>query len=150
MSKSHVPSRAIEGIILVCRGHRVILDADPAKLYGVSTKALNQAVKRNRRRFPSDFLMQLTEDEWAEIRNNRSQIVTGSQKHRDPHALPAGISCLCRHSGMGRSPTLSCARRVSHFPPWQYQASRIRWKFFEMVEVFAKLCIFGRELKVNP
>ena len=88
MSKSHVPSRAIEGIILVCRGHRVILDADLAKLYGVSTKALNQAVKRNRRRFPSDFLMQLAEDEWAEMRNNRSQIVTGTQKHRDPHALP--------------------------------------------------------------
>jgi ORF6N domain len=53
-----------------------------AELYEVQTKALNQAVRRNRDRFPADFMFQLTEEEVSEL--NRSQFVTGSQKHRDP------------------------------------------------------------------
>ena len=51
-------------------------------LYGVTTKALNQAVKRNAERFPEDFMFRLTQAETETL--NRSQIVTGSQKHRDP------------------------------------------------------------------
>jgi hypothetical protein len=57
-----------------------------ARIYGVPTKALNQAVKRNFKRFPDDFLFQLTSEDIADL--NRSQIVTGSQKHRDPRLLP--------------------------------------------------------------
>lgn len=68
------------------RGQKVILDADLARIYGVSTKALNQAVKRNLKRFPDDFLFRLTAKEAADV--NRSQFVTGSQKHRDPRLLP--------------------------------------------------------------
>ena len=49
--------------ILVIRGQRVILDADLAHLYGVRTRALNQAVKRNRERFPADFVFQLSTEE---------------------------------------------------------------------------------------
>jgi len=52
----------------------------------VPTKVLNQAVRRNRDRFPEDFMFQLTADEATAL--NRSQIVTGSQKHRDPRFLP--------------------------------------------------------------
>ena len=59
-----VPS--VEQSILLIRGHRVMLDADLARLYGVSTKALNQAVKRNRDRFPKDFMFRLTEKERQE------------------------------------------------------------------------------------
>jgi hypothetical protein len=59
-----------------------MLDRDLAELYQVQTKALNQAVRRNRDRFPTDFMFQLSEKEVAEL--NRSQIETGSQKHRDP------------------------------------------------------------------
>jgi len=55
-------------------------------LYGVTTKALNQAVKRNLDRFPEDFMFQLTAAEHVQL--NRSQIVTGSQRHRDPRNLP--------------------------------------------------------------
>jgi hypothetical protein len=68
--------------ILVLRGQRVLLDAELAGLYGVTTKALNQAVKRNAERFPEDFMFRLTRTETEAL--NRSQIVTGSQKHRDP------------------------------------------------------------------
>jgi phage regulator Rha-like protein len=57
------------------RGERVMLDSDLASIYGVETKALNRAVKRNRDRFPKDFLFQLTEDEW---KNLRYQIGTAS------------------------------------------------------------------------
>ena len=53
--------------ILLIRGQRVLLDADLAVLYGSSTKALNQAVKRNTRRFPADFMFRLTPEEKAEV-----------------------------------------------------------------------------------
>lgn len=72
--------------ILLLRGQRVILDADLAVLYGVSTKALNQAVKRNAERFPDDFVFRLSRDETRVL--NRSQIVTSPQKHRNPRFPP--------------------------------------------------------------
>ncbi len=63
----------IESLIRVIRGQQVMLDADLAMLYGIETKALNQAVKRNLNRFPEDFMFQLTQDEAI---CSRSQIVT--------------------------------------------------------------------------
>ena len=63
--------RTIEQMILNIRGHQVMLDRDLASLYGVETKVLNQAVKRNIERFPDDFRFQLTKEECL-----RSQIVT--------------------------------------------------------------------------
>jgi len=56
--------------ILVLRGQKVMLDADLAELYGVETRALNQAVKRNAERFPADFMFRLTEEEKAEVVTN--------------------------------------------------------------------------------
>jgi len=58
---------AIERAILTVRGQRVMIDADLASLYGVTTKALNQALKRNRKRFPADFVFQLTRTEKREL-----------------------------------------------------------------------------------
>ena len=58
-------------------GYKVMLDFDLAKLYGVTTKALNQAMKRNLERFPSDFSFQLTKEQWDSL---RSQIVTAKRK----------------------------------------------------------------------
>lgn len=63
----------IERTILVIRGHKVMMDADLAELYAVSAKVLNQTVRRNKARFPSDFMFQLTDHEVAAL---RSQIVT--------------------------------------------------------------------------
>ena len=86
------PVEVIERKILLIRGHKVMLDADLAKLYGVTTKRLNEQVKRNRDRFPVDFAFQLTVEEWgnfnAQNKSNRSQFATGPQKHRDPRFLP--------------------------------------------------------------
>jgi len=67
MSKTLVPIERVQKVILLIRRERVILDADLAALYGVSTKRLNEQVKRNRSRFPADFMFQLTADEKAEV-----------------------------------------------------------------------------------
>ena len=65
-----VPQEIIENKILLVRGKKVMLDRDLAKLYGVKTKGLNQAVKRNIERFPDDFMFQLTKDEKSEVVTN--------------------------------------------------------------------------------
>ena len=67
-----IPTERIERAILALRGGRVMLDADLAALYGVPVRSLNQAVRRNRGRFPADFMFQLTA---AEFRRLRSQTV---------------------------------------------------------------------------
>lgn len=66
----------VEQTILRIRDEKVILDADLAKLYGVSTKRLNEQVKRNRERFPEDFMFQLTLEEVRATERSRSQIAT--------------------------------------------------------------------------
>jgi hypothetical protein len=62
-----LPVERIDRMILLIRGQRVVLDADLAALYAVPTKAVNQAVKRNLHRFPSDFMFRLTPEEKAQI-----------------------------------------------------------------------------------
>ncbi len=69
-----IPQEIIENKILFIRGKKVMLDRTLADLYGVETKALNQAVKRNVNRFPEDFMFQLTKDEANKLL--RSQFVT--------------------------------------------------------------------------
>lgn len=97
------PKKPIESLILTLRGQKVILDADLAELYGVATKRFNEAIKRNRERFPDDFAFQLTAEEFAILRApnssqlamsspqlvdnqtsapNWSQFATSSRKHR--------------------------------------------------------------------
>ena len=62
-----IPSERIERAILLIRSERVMLDSDLAELYGVETKRLNEQVKRNPRRFPADFMFQLTEPEKLKV-----------------------------------------------------------------------------------
>ena len=95
-----VTDERIERAILLIRGRKVMLDADLAELYGVSTKALNQAVKRNRQRFPQDFMFQLDEQEAAAM---RSQSVTASD--------PAGLI---------RSQIAATAKRNIRYLPYAF------------------------------
>lgn len=88
----------IQNSIVEVRGIKVMLDFDLAEIYGTETKVLNQAVKRNIDRFPKDFMFRLTAKEWKQVslqdnisfvsKDNRSQIVTGSQKHRSKSVMP--------------------------------------------------------------
>ena len=82
---------SIQQQILLVRDQRVMLDFELAALYGVETKALNQAVKRNIERFPADFMFQLTQGEWALVSNNiillRSQNVTTNLAENQDDAI---------------------------------------------------------------
>lgn len=86
MLPSNNPSANVHDLILTMRGQKVILDMDLSRIYGVTTKRLNEQVKRNLERFPTDFMFRLNRTEVGEW--NRSQIATGSQKHRDPRFSP--------------------------------------------------------------
>ena len=92
---SIIPVERIEGSILLIRGQKVMLDADLAELYGVKTKVLLQAVKRNIERFPADFMFQLTRDEFKIL---RSHFVTSSEwggRRYQPYAFTEqGIAML--------------------------------------------------------
>jgi hypothetical protein len=105
----------IARLVHAVRGERVLFDTDLASLYGVSTKALNQAVKRNLARFPADFMFRVTAEEWAILRSQivtsrssstamRSQIVTASKRNvgTPPYAFTEqGVAML---SSVLRSP----------------------------------------------
>ncbi|MCH8853145.1 MAG: ORF6N domain-containing protein [Planctomycetes bacterium] len=82
-----IPTERIERRILLIRGQKMILDADLAVLYGVPTKVLNQAVKRNRRRFPADFMFQLTAFEKTEVVTNCDHLARLKFSSVRPHAF---------------------------------------------------------------
>jgi len=88
-------------LIYEVRGERVMLDSDLASIYGVETKALNRAVKRNRDRFPKDFVFQLSQDDW---KNLRYQIGTSSSdSKRQSLRYQIGTASL-RHGGRRSRP----------------------------------------------
>lgn len=89
ISKAGLQTEEISRRILTIRGQRVMLDADLAELYGVTTKVLNQAVKRNSKRFPQDFAFRLTTEETA---NLKSQIVTSSGWGGRRRSLPLAFT----------------------------------------------------------
>jgi len=68
--------------ILLVRGHKVLLDADLATLYGVSTKRFNEQVRRNSTRFPDDFMFRLSAEEWVSLRSQIATLKTGRGRHR--------------------------------------------------------------------
>lgn len=137
-----VPVEVIAQRIYLIREQKVMLDSDLAELYEVPTKVLNQAVRRNLSRFPKDFMFQLTEEEAQSLRSqlvtsnkglrsqtvtgskhvNRSQFVTGSQKHRDPRSRPyafteqgvAMLSSVLRSNRAVEVTLPSCGRSCSY------------------------------------
>ena len=92
---SEILPESIDRAIIVLRGQRVMLDADLAALYGVEPRALNQAVRRNRRRFPDDFMFQLTSDE---VQRLRSQFVI---LDAEPAEIVAVLPGSRSHRGRG-------------------------------------------------
>jgi ORF6N domain len=76
------PVERITQSILVLRGKRVLLDTDLADLYGVATKRFNQQVRRNLKRFPADFMFQLTDEELLTLRLQNVTLKKGRGQHR--------------------------------------------------------------------
>ncbi len=90
-----VPTERIDSAILVLRGQKVLLSFDLAKLYGVETRALVQAVKRNRGRFPADFMFQLTKAEWADLKSQTVTSSWGGARRATPYAFTEqGVAML--------------------------------------------------------
>lgn len=82
-----IPIERIHLSILVIRGQRVILDADLAMIYGVTTKRINEQVKRNRRRFPKDFMFQLRKNEKDEVVANCDHLAKLKFSRTRPYAF---------------------------------------------------------------
>lgn len=101
-----VPVEYIEYAILVIRGQKVVLDVDLAHLYGVTTGHLKRAVKRNRERFPSDFMFQITQAEYSSLRCRRGILKRGQHAKYLPYAFTEqGVAMF---SGLLNSPRAIC------------------------------------------
>jgi len=80
--ESIIPAERVERAIRMVRGHKVLFDDDLAALYGVTIKRLNEQVKRNIERFPSDFMFQLTREEQDSLRSQIATLEPGRGQHR--------------------------------------------------------------------
>jgi ORF6N domain-containing protein len=109
--QSMIPMGRIERSIYLIRGQKVMLDRDLAELYGVPTKRLNEQVRRNQRRFPGDFMFQLTA---REIESLRSQIATSKQARGGRRYAPLAFT----EQGVAMlSSVLNSERAVDVNPP---------------------------------
>jgi len=116
-SESLIPIEQIDEMIRTIRGIRVILDSDLAKIYGVPTFRFNEAIKRNRHRFPEDFMFQLTREEFNSLksqiamsgRQNSSQIAMSSSKHRGAAYRPYAFT---EHGALQAANVLRSSRAV--------------------------------------
>ncbi|HUJ09885.1 MAG TPA: ORF6N domain-containing protein [Verrucomicrobiae bacterium] len=147
---SSVSIANLDRLILEIRGHKVMLDADLAAVYGVTTKRLNEAVKRNSERFPSDFVFQLTAEEIAALRSqivtsmNRSQFATGSQKHRDPRFRPYAFT---EHGAIMAANVLNSPQAVQMSVFVVRAFLRMRAALSDNRELARKLAALEKELK---
>jgi ORF6N domain len=115
--KSPIPIEQIDGMIRMIRGTRVMLDRDLAKIYGVPTFRFNEAIKRNRHRFPPDFMFQLTREEFDSLKSqiamsksaNSSQFAMSSSKHRGAAYRPY---CFTEHGALQAANVLRSPRAV--------------------------------------
>src|SRR6266481_1900218 len=107
MSKAALTlAKRVDSRILFLRGQKIILDSDLAALYGVEVKHLNQQIKRNRKRFPGDFLFRISAREFEIL---RSQIVTSSDGHGSRRYLPHAFT---EHGAIMAATVLNSERAI--------------------------------------
>ena len=104
---SAIPIERIENRILLIGGRKVLLDADLAALYGVSTKRFNEQVRRNLKRFPPDFMFRLRAEQWRALRSQFATLEAGPGKHRK--YLPLAFT---EHGAIMAAAVLNSARAV--------------------------------------
>jgi len=92
--KALIPAEVIERKIYLIRGHKVMLDGDLAELYGVATKRLNEQVRRNLRRFPSDFMFQLSSKEAESLRSQFATSKRGGRRYLPYAFTEQGVAML--------------------------------------------------------
>lgn len=144
----------VEPLILAVRGTRVILDADLAAVYGVTTKRLNEQVKRNRKRFPEDFCFQLSTEEWKSMPALRSQNATawrGGIRSQNATASKRNIRFMpyafTEHGAIMAANVLNSKRAVQMSVFVVRAFIRMRSMFTDNKELARKLSELERELK---
>jgi len=146
--KSIVPSDTLDRLIHEIRGQKVMLDSDLAEIYGVTTKALNQAVRRKRKKFPSDFMFQLTAKEFEGMRSqnvtasDRSQFATGSK--RNVRYLPYAFT---EHGAIMAANVLNSPRAVQMSVFVVRAFLKMRAALSDNRELARKLAALEQELK---
>jgi len=133
-----VPLERVTQSILMIRGQKVMLDADLAELYGVTTKRLNEQVKRNRARFPTDFMFQLTAEEKAEVVANCDHLA----RLKFSPALPAAFT---EHGAIMAASVLNSARAVEMSIFVVRAFVRLRQMLASNVELARKLATLERK-----
>ena len=111
--KTHTGDEPLEPLILIVRGQRVILDADLARLYGVSTKRFNEAFRRNQKRFPDDFAFQLSAAEFNILRSRAASQLFDPQTESPNWSQFATSSKLQFATRLGR-------HRGAAYRPWAF------------------------------
>lgn len=141
----------IDSLIIEVRRQKVILDGGLARVYGVPTKALNQAVKRNRQRFPADFLFELTADEVEELSRPqfatgllRSQFVTSKVGRGGRRYLPYAFT---EHGAIMAATILNSARAVEMSVFVVRAFVKMRAVLTDTRELAGKLAALEQELK---
>lgn len=145
MSKniSLIPAEAIEKVILVMRDQKVMLDSDLAEIYGVETKRLNEQVRRNIERFPSDFMFQLTAQE---MKNLKSHFATSSSNWGGRRKLPYVFT---EHGAIMAASVLSTPRAVEMSVFVVRAFVRLRTLLATHKELAAKLAELENKLTVH-
>ncbi len=133
----------VQGRILTIRGERVILDSDLAALYGVATKVLNQAVKRNLEKFPGDFMFQLVPQE---VTGMWSQSVTASPRYRSPKYRPFAFT---EHGAIMAATVLNSPRAVQMSVFVVRAFVRMRAALTDTAALARKLAVLEREVKAR-
>jgi predicted amino acid-binding ACT domain protein len=135
----------IDALILELRGQKVILNADLARLYGVSTKALNQAVKRNEEKFPADFMFRLSNHEAEDLWRSRSQFVT-LKRGQNIKYLPYAFT---EHGAIMAANVLNSRQAVQMSVFVVRAFVKMRSVFSDSRELTRKLALLEQELKIR-
>ena len=140
-----LPVTEIESLIVTVREQRVILAPDLAAVYGVPTKGLNQAVKRNADKFPADFMFRLTLGEAEDIRRSRSQIVT-LKRGQNIKYLPAAFT---EHGAIMAANVLNSPRATQMSVFVVRAFVKMRSAFKDSRQLAQKLALLEHELKAR-
>jgi len=142
--KSIIPVEAIERRILLIRRQKVMLDSDLAQLYGVSTKRLNEQVKRNRKRFPSDFMFQLSEQE-------KSEVVANCDHLKNLKFSPVLPSAFTEHGAIMLASILNSSTAVEvRFLPVKCSTKQLEQRFSRQDATETKSEIRISKSETNP
>ena len=119
IDKGLMPTELIQSKIMVIRGEKVMIDRDLAELYGVETKQLKRAVRRNLHRFPSDFMFELSREEYNSLRSQFGTLKRGTHSKYLPMAFTEqGVAMLSSgHRGQHRDHEGFCAAKKNILLP---------------------------------